>query len=184
MEESIIGFIRDGVFRLRIPTQVNLEVAHPEAVGKTDFIGLNYYANLIISLFMKPEPPYVPNIRPGQIETDMPYAIYAEGFHNALMRLKSLNKPIIVTENGIADDRDDRRAIWIRRYVYAMSRAIEDGCDVQGYYYWSLLDNFEWAEGYQMRFGLIAVDYDTQQRHLREGSKAYVDIVRRFSDHV
>lgn len=178
--ESIIGYIRDGVFKVHVPTQVRLEVAHPEAVGKTDFIGLNYYANLIISLFMKTEPPFEPNIRKGQVVTDMPYAIYAEGFHQALMRLDTIGKPIIVTENGIADDRDDRRALWIQRYLYAMSQAMRDGCDVRGYHYWSLLDNFEWAEGYQMRFGLLEVDYATQARRLRQGSRAYVDVISRF----
>jgi beta-glucosidase len=122
-------------------------------------------------------------MRTGQVATDMPYAIYAEGFYRAIQQLSTLGKPIIVTENGIADDRDDRRAIWVRRYLYAMSKAMEEGCDVRGYHYWSLLDNFEWAEGYQMRFGLIGVDYETQERQPREGSKAYVDIIQRFSEH-
>ena len=99
------------------------------------------------------------------------------------MRLKPLNKPVIVTENGIADDRDDRRALWIERYTYAMSRAIADGVDVRGYHYWSLIDNFEWAEGWQMAFGLYANDRSTQQRQLRDGALAYRDIVTQWSDH-
>ena len=177
--DSVIGFLRDGVFKVHIPTQVNLRVAHPEAIGKTDFIGLNYYANLLISLFMKREPPFDPNTRPGQIVTDMPYTIYAEGFYRALHQISTIGKPIIVTENGIADDKDDRRAIWIERYLYAMSRAIEEGCDVRGYHYWSLLDNFEWAEGYQMRFGLFEVDYQSQERRLRDGAKPFVDAIAR-----
>jgi len=181
--ESILGFFRDGVFRIVIPTKARLVSEHPEAVGKADFMGLNYYSNLLISAFMKKEPPFEPNMRTGQVATDMPYAIYAEGFYRAIQQLSTLGKPIIVTENGIADDRDDRRAIWIRRYLYAMSKAMEEGCDVRGYHYWSLLDNFEWAEGYQMRFGLIGVDYETQERQPREGSKAYVDIIQRFSEH-
>ncbi len=178
--ESILGFIRTGTFKLHIPTQVRVKFTHPEAAGKTDFIGLNYYSNLIISLFMKTEPPFVPHSRPGQILTDMPYTVYAEGFYNALVRINTVQKPIIVTENGIADAEDDRRALWIERYIYAMSKAKADGCDVQGYHYWSLLDNFEWAEGYEMRFGLLEVDYETQSRRLREGSRAYVDIIERF----
>ena len=178
--ESILGYIRDGVFRVHIPTQVRMSVAHPEAVGKTDFIGLNYYANLIISLFMKREPPFEPHARAGQVLTDMPYTIYAEGFYGALKRISTVGKPIIVTENGIADDKDDRRGLWLERYIYAMSQAMRDGCDVRGYHYWSLLDNFEWAEGYEMRFGLLAVNYDTQARHLRPGAQHYVDVIKRF----
>ncbi len=178
--ESILGFLRDGYFRLVIPTQARLVAKHPEAVGKTDFIGLNYYANLVVSPFMRRKPPFDVLLRKGQILTDMPYAIYAEGFYRALKQVSTLGKPIIVTENGIADDRDDRRAIWIRRYLYALSQAMKDGCDVRGYHYWSLLDNFEWAEGYKMRFGLVRVDYDTQERHVWGGAKAYVDIIDRF----
>ena len=112
----------------------------------------------------------------------MPYAIYAEGFYRALMRLKPLGVPVIVTENGIADDKDDRRSIWIERYIYAMSQAIKDGVDVRGYHYWSLMDNFEWAEGWQMDFGLYAVDRETQVRRLREGSLTYCDIIKAHRD--
>ena len=86
-----------------------------------------------------------------------------------------------MTENGIADDRDDRRALWIQRYIYAMSQAIKDGVDVRGYHYWSLMDNFEWAEGWQMDFGLFAVD-QTQARRLREGLLAYRDIIKDHRD--
>ena len=180
--ESILGYIERGEFKVRIPTQVNFVRHNPEAAGKTDFIGLNYYANLILSLFMKMEPPFEPHARRGQILTDMPYAIYAEGFYRALMRLKPLNKPIIVTENGIADDKDDRRALWIQRYMYAMSQAIKDGANVRGYHYWSLMDNFEWAEGWQMAFGLYEVNFETQERRLREGSLAYCDIISKWSN--
>jgi beta-glucosidase len=179
--QSIIGYLKDGRFRVRIPLLVNLDRHHPNDARKSDFVGLNYYANLILSLFMKRQPPFEPHARPGQILTDMPYAIYAEGFHSALMRLKPLDLPIIVTENGIADDKDDRRALWIHRYLYAMSRAIADGADVRGYHYWSLIDNFEWAEGWQMVFGLYENNRETQQRRLREGSLAYRDIVAQWS---
>lgn len=180
--ESILGYIERGHFKVRIPTQVNFERFNPDAVGKTDFIGLNYYSNLILSLFMKTQPPFEPHARRGQLLTDMPYALYAEGFYRALVRLKPLGVPVIVTENGIADDRDDRRALWIQRYIYAMSQAIKDGVDVRGYHYWSLMDNFEWAEGWQMDFGLFAVDRETQARRLREGSLAYRDIIKDHRD--
>ena len=103
--------------------------------------------------------------------------------HRAIKRVSTLGVPIVVTENGIADAKDDRREIWIRRYIYAMNRAMKEGSDVRGYHYWTLLDNFEWAEGFEMRFGLIRVDFDTQERTVREGSQAYVDIIERFSSH-
>jgi beta-glucosidase/6-phospho-beta-glucosidase/beta-galactosidase len=61
-----------------------------------------------------------------------------------------------------------------------VSKAIKDGIDVRGYYYWSLLDNFEWAEGYFMRFGLYEVQFDSQKRILRSGAKPFIDTVKRF----
>ncbi|MBV6505481.1 MAG: 6-phospho-beta-galactosidase [Syntrophorhabdaceae bacterium] len=67
----------------------------------------------------------------------------------------------------------------IRRYLYALSQAIHDGCDVRGYFSWALLDNFEWAEGYDMKFGLYAVDLATQERKLRAGAKPFIQAVKR-----
>ena len=95
---------------------------------------------------------------------------------NSDLKIKIL-KPIIITENGIADAKDDRRALFIRRYIFAMNRALNEGIDIKGYFYWSLMDNFEWAEGYDMKFGLYEVDFDTQNRKLREGSKEFIKII-------
>ena len=109
--------------------------------------------------------------------TDMPYTIYPEGIYRAIDRVSQIGKPIIITENGIADSKDDRRGLFIKRYLYAVNKAILKGKDVRGYFYWSLMDNFEWAEGYDMKFGLYEVDFNTQKRTLRAGSKEFVKIV-------
>ena len=111
------------------------------------------------------------------ILTDMPYTIYGEGLYRAIQSVSVLNVPIIITENGVADAEDNLREIYIKRYLYAGSKAIEDGFDIRGYFYWSLMDNFEWAFGYDMKFGLFAVDYKTQKRTIRKGSRAFIDIV-------
>ena len=96
------------------------------------------------------------------------------------MRLKDLGKPIIITENGLADARDDRRSLFLRRYLYAVSKAIHDGADVRGFFYWSLIDNFEWNLGFGMKFGLFSVDRQTMTRRLRDGSKYFQFVVRSF----
>ena len=113
----------------------------------------------------------------GDILTDMPYTIYGEGMYRAIESVSTLNVPIIITENGVADAADDRRKLYIQRYLYAVSRAIEDGFNIIGYFYWSLMDNFEWAFGYDMKFGLFSVDIRSQERSLREGSKAFIEII-------
>jgi beta-glucosidase len=109
----------------------------------------------------------------------MPYTIYTEGIYRAIEEAGKLKKPIIITENGIADSKDDRRGNYINSSLYAVSKAMKDGYDVRGYYYWSLMDNFEWAEGYTQKFGLYEVDLQTQERKLREGSKAFVEIINK-----
>ena len=79
----------------------------------------------------------------------------------------SLNLPMIVTENGVADDDDDMRPEHVRRHLQITSEAIADGHDILGFYHWSLMDNFEWAEGYEQCFGLYHVDFETQKRTLQ-----------------
>jgi beta-glucosidase len=175
---SILGLLETGVFRMTIPGRVRWVEAIPDARGATDYIGLNYYSHTYIRTRLSPTQPFDRVTRPGDVMTDMPYPLYPEGLYRALHLVAGLGKPIIVTENGIADARDDRRETFIRRYLYALSRAIADGLDVRGYYYWSLMDNFEWAEGYDMRFGLYAVDFETQERRLRDGSRAFQETVR------
>ena len=116
--------------------------------------------------------------RDNDILTDMPYTIYGEGIYRAIETVSALDVPIIITENGVADAEDNRRELYIKRYLYAVSKAIENGFDIRGYFYWSLIDNFEWSFGYDMKFGLFAVNHITQERTLRRGAKAFIDIVK------
>ena len=109
----------------------------------------------------------------------MDYALYPEGFYKALHTISTLNKPIYVTENGVADRGDRIRTLFINRYLYALKMALKDGIDIRGYFYWTLMDNFEWAEGYDMKFGLYKVDFKTQKRSLRKSSKLFSEIVKR-----
>lgn len=165
-----------GIYRLNIPGMANYSAHDPEVKGAGDFVGLNYYSHNVVEVGPSPTEPMKFVIAEGETPTDMPYSIYAEGFYLALKQLSKLGKPIYVTENGIADAKDDRRELFIRRYLYALSKAIKDGLDVRGYFYWSLMDNFEWAEGFDMKFGLYAMDPDTRVRTLRNGSKAFQEI--------
>ena len=145
----------------------------------TDFFGLNYYSHSHLKFKFDSYEFFENKFFNDDIMTDMPYAIYPEGLYRAIKKVNRLNKPIIITENGIADAKDDRRSLFIERYIYAMSKAISEGANVEGYFYWSLMDNFEWAEGYDMRFGLYAVDFNTQKRTLRNGAKKFINIINK-----
>jgi beta-glucosidase/6-phospho-beta-glucosidase/beta-galactosidase len=84
-----------------------------------------------------------------------------------------------VTENGIADRDDALRPEFVLAHVKAMLRAIQDGAPVRGYMHWTCFDNFEWAEGYSAKFGLIACDPVTQERRVRPSGRLYAEICRR-----
>jgi len=176
---GIISFFKTGHFDFSLSSMANVKHFNAEAPRTLDFIGLNYYSHMLVKFQWNRKEFFAFERRPGAIMTDMPFPIYAEGFYRAIKTVAQLGVPIYITENGIADAKDDRRDLFIRRYLYALSQALTDGCDVRGYFYWSLLDNFEWADGYDMKFGLYQVDFTTQKRELREGAKHFVRIVKR-----
>ena len=149
MNDCILDFFRTGTFHWKIPGSIHRIYTNSRAPFSNDFIGLNYYSHMHIrlNLFNKNLIEFVN--REDSLMTDMPYPIYPEGFYRACLRMKEAfpRTPMYITENGIADRHDDRRHLFLRRYLYALSRAInEAGCDIRGYFYWSLTDNFEWAE--------------------------------------
>ncbi len=109
-------------------------------------------------------------------KTDMDWNFAPEKIEVALMMLARYNKPLFVSEGGVADAADSMRAEYIKGQVLGTWRAIEGGADVRGHMYWSLLDNYEWALGFGMRFGLIAVDYATQVRTPRPSAYVYKQI--------
>lgn len=136
--------------------------------NKQDFIGVNYYfADDAVD-------PHAPR-------TDLGWTIYPKGLTEILLALKKYHKPIIITENGIADAKDIHRGDYIRSHLRAIEQAQQQGVDVRGYLHWALIDNFEWAEGFDARFGLIEVDYKTQQRTIRPSAYVYKAIIEQAS---
>ena len=95
----------------------------------------------------------------------------------ALKRASKLGKPIYVTENGLPDADDDQRPRFLLTHLAQVQRAIARGIDVRGYYHWAFTDNFEWAEGWALRFGLVALDETTQERTPRPSARLYTDII-------
>lgn len=131
---------------------------------KCDSIGLNYYIHKKFgdrAIYQK---------------SDMDWDIYPEGVCDALRILWRYKIPLYVSEAGIADAKDDRRADYITRQVEAIWCALEEGIDVRGHMYWSLLDNYEWALGFEKRFGLIEIFYETLERRVRPSAYVYKKI--------
>lgn len=135
-----------------------------------DFIGLNhYFHNKIDGWFNKNENKYT---------SDFGWEIYPEAIFHCLIDLKKYKKPIYITENGLADAKDQKRAWFIKESLINVHKAITAGADVRGYLHWSLMDNFEWDSGFWPRFGLIEIDYKTKSRKIRNSAKYYSEICK------
>jgi beta-glucosidase len=155
----------------------------------TDFLGVNYYTrNLIGAGF---EPPAGTRLAPppGPVTT-MNWEIYPQGLYDVLKRLYQDYKPraMYVTENGAAfpdtltpDGKvlDKARQDYLREHFLAAHRALREGVPLKGYFVWSLMDNFEWAEGYGQRFGLVYVDYPTQRRIVKQSGAWFAEVAKR-----
>ncbi len=168
---SLLGRVR---FSLPDEDEVRF-VDDDRAAGTLDYFGLNYYSRDMVRFDPSHPGGFERKIPEGAPVNDMGWEIYPEGFYRLLRRAGKFGLPVYVTENGIADAADSRRADFLRTHLSAMGRALREGVDVRGYFHWSLMDNFEWAEGYEPRFGLYAMDYATQTRTLRAGAQVFTE---------
>ena len=156
-----------------------------------DFIGLQNYTREVVKFA-----PFMPFVRAKIIKasernakaTLMNWEVYPEAIYHALKRLSSYKgvKEIIVTENGAAfkDEviqnivADDSRVDYLKNYIAQVLKAKNEGVNVTGYFVWTLLDNFEWAEGFHPRFGLVHVDFATQKRIIKASGKWYSGFIK------
>jgi len=159
------------------------------AKGTLDFVGVNYYAR--DRYRWAPLQPYVhakEYLDPAAPRNPIQWEIFPAGLHRHLARLRDEygNPEVVVTENGFPtleepgrDPLDDPdRIAYLRDHVAVVGRAIVDGCRCTGYFHWSFTDNFEWTQGYAVRFGLLRVDYATQERLWRRSACWYRDLAR------
>jgi beta-glucosidase/6-phospho-beta-glucosidase/beta-galactosidase len=108
----------------------------------------------------------------------MGWEIYAPGIRLVLQRFRRYGLPLMITENGVATTDEAARESYLRTHLQALGQAVEDGIPVLGYLYWTLMDNFEWAEGRAARFGLLEVDFATQTRRVRPAARVLNDACR------
>ena len=152
-----------------------------------DFLGINhYFCNYIVADKSVPRDE-ARQVFPKRNKTDMGWPVTPDGFYDMLTYFRKVLKvPLLITENGIALNdivnihgkvEDYDRIDYLEQYLAVLNRAIAEGLDCRGYYYWSLLDNFEWAAGYRGRFGLVHVDYDTLKRTVKRSGYFYRDVI-------
>jgi beta-glucosidase len=146
----------DGVIDLEIPGARRVRRVLPELKGALDFYGLNYYTRWRVRS-LAPDPHVA---TPGAPRNDLGWEVWPDGFRRAILAAARCGAPVLVTENGIADAADTIRPRALLAFAEAMHAAIAQGARVLGYLHWSLLDNFEWADGFHGAFGLYGVDFN------------------------
>lgn len=159
-------------------------MGYPEGKGTfCDFVGVNYYSRHLIhsssnSAMLFGEVKVEENLLDHQVN-DLGWEIYPEGLYKVIKaNYDKYNLPIYITENGIPDQTDSKRAKFIYDHMVEVNRLIDHGVDVRRYYHWSLLDNMEWNDGYGPRFGLVEVNYDTLERRIRKSGHFYGEICK------
>jgi beta-glucosidase len=167
---------------LRVP---GLFWEHLPMARTLDFVGVNYYTRDFVRNSGFNLPGLVGDFathdhrqQRGKLN-DLGWEVYPEGLAQFLREYSRYKLPILITENGIPTRNDDDRWIFIFMHLWQVARAVADGVNCVGYLHWSLLDNFEWADGYSGRFGLIEVDFATQERRIRPSAWRYAQIIRR-----
>ncbi|MGD8244157.1 MAG: glycoside hydrolase family 1 protein [Anaerolineae bacterium] len=149
--------------------------------GTLDWIGLNYYTRELVAFdHTRSESSFARRFHADDAEMlDGGYGeFYPQGILRCLERLAPLDLPIYVTENGIPDADDDQRPRHILTHLHQVWHAIQRCYPIMGYYHWTLVDNFEWAAGWTLRFGLIALDPSTQARTPRRSAQLYANLIR------
>ena len=168
-----------------------------------DFLGVNYYTRMLVRDLPEGAPLAEQSVNadsyeaithiPGASYTDMGWEIFPHGLTQMLTRLhrEYAALPLVVTESGAAFEdhwdgtsaiHDQQRVDYLNAHIQHVAEAVRQGVPVKGYFVWSLMDNFEWSEGYRKRFGLVYVDYPTQRRIIKESGHWYADFIRRQKD--
>jgi beta-glucosidase len=155
-----------------------------------DFLGVNYYSRRVVRANRHGYPTGTRALRqPGRVHTEMGWEVYPAGLTDILcwVRDRYGTIPVYITENGAAFDdpptakrgrvNDPLRVRYYRSHLRAALDAVRAGVDLRGYFAWSLLDNFEWTHGYSKRFGLIHVDFATQQRTMKASGEFFRDVI-------
>ncbi|HCL82197.1 MAG: hypothetical protein A2077_02890 [Nitrospirae bacterium GWC2_46_6] len=176
---SLLDAFLTGKMRIKFPFKSPIDVDLP-IKGKLDFFGVNYYTR--VHMRFNPFKKMGVELRHRDIDgyglTDMGWEVHPYGLQKVLRYASRLNVPLIITENGIATRDDQRKIKFMKRHIDVLEKCIKDGIDVRGYFYWSLIDNYEWLQGLDARFGLYKVDFDTLKRKPTNAAAYYSYLIR------
>ncbi|WP_333654858.1 glycoside hydrolase family 1 protein [Dissulfurispira sp.] len=176
---SLLDAFITGTLKVKFPFKEEIDIAVP-IKDKIDFFGVNYYTR--IHMRFNPFKKMGIELRHRDIDgyglTDMGWEIHPHGLEKVLRYASKLNVPLIITENGIATHDDQKKIKFMKRHVDVLEKCIKEGIDVRGYFYWSLIDNYEWLQGLDARFGLYKVDFDTLKRKPTNAAAYYSYLIK------
>ena len=162
---SIINAFQTGIFIIKFPFSKPVEIEVP-IKDKLDFFGINYYTR--IHLRFNPFRKMGVELRYADIEgnglTKMGWEVHPRGLAKVLRYASRLDLPLMITENGIATHDTGEKVKYMKKHIDVVEKCLRDGIDVRGYFYWTLIDNYEWLQGLDARFGLYRVDFETLER--------------------
>ncbi|HTY42459.1 MAG TPA: family 1 glycosylhydrolase [Thermoanaerobaculia bacterium] len=180
---ALLEGVAQGRLEWSFPGEGRVRIDARDLPGASDFVGVNYYSRVHIRfrgvpgavgqfLYRDPE---------SRGLTDTGWEIHPHGFDRVLRQAEQAGRPVLVTENGIATRNDGLRRDFLREHALVLAHRLAAGAPIQGYFYWSLLDNFEWLEGFRPRFGLFEVDYATYARRRRPSADLFAELGRQFT---
>jgi beta-glucosidase len=177
---SLIDAFLTGTLKIKFPFTKEIELQIP-IQGKLDFMGVNYYTrvHLRFNPFRKMGIELRHQDTDGHGLTDMGWEVHPRGLEKVVRYASKLNIPIMITENGIATRDDQQKIKFIKGHVDALERCLKNGIDVKGYFYWSLIDNYEWLRGFDARFGLYRVDFNTFERKPTPAASYYSYLIKK-----
>ena len=175
---AFVNAMETGILQMSIPGQLKIDQEIPGLKSTQDFIGINYYSRDRVQFTPGGPQAFALHTTEGAELSDLGWEIYPKGLYRLLKKISRRfpNKDILITENGIADAKDAKRSQFMLEHLTQVQRAIDKGIRVKGYCHWSLMDNFEWAEGFTPRFGLFEVDYVTFARTPRPSALLFAKI--------
>jgi beta-glucosidase len=179
---TLLDAFGEGRWSAYLPPFMRLRGKRPGLPASLDFVGVNYYSRLHLRFlggggrvgsFAYRDPH-------GRGLTDNGWEVVPEAFLPLLRECASIGKPLLVTENGLADASDAMRPAFLESHVAVLEEAAREGIPVHGYLHWSLVDNFEWLDGWAPRFGLLELDRETLERRPRPSAEAFRRLALRY----
>lgn len=179
---SVFEAFTSGEWSLWLPPSIRLRGKRSDLVGSLDFAGVNFYSRLHIRCpgAERRIGDYRYDDRTGRGLTDNGWEIVPEALPRLLKIAGATGLPVVVTENGLADADDRLREQFLREHADAIREARGSGTEVHGYLHWSLVDNYEWLDGYEPRFGLVEIDRSTMERRPRASAAVFRELGEQF----